>query len=142
MTEEEEHDFYSTQDKHIGVPMMPIGPDRTPEALLKTPERNLLWAMLARAIRDYYNKGDSVLAKRYRRQAEKWFFENRPSHTKRIFSFVYVCYHLNLPVEKTRERLRFYKNNWEELAKIDFDGRQFHSYPRIRWPRMELGTSG
>ena len=63
--------------------------------LTGTPERNLLMAILERAIRDYVgNCQDEVEA------AQDWIFEENLNRPYRAFSFSWICQQLDLDPRK------------------------------------------
>lgn len=65
----------------------------------KIPERNLLAAIMQRAVTDYLDvKGEQ--ARDWERHAYRWIMSDRES--KEDFSFVYCCKHLDLDYETLR----------------------------------------
>lgn len=81
----------------------------------ETPERQLLAAILGRAIRDlfvtYNRSGSYVFVRKLRREALSWFAckEVKP------FSFIWICWHLDLRPELVIKELR--EANRESLKK-------------------------
>lgn len=75
------------------------------------PERNLLAAVLARAICDAF--GTAHCERHVVRSARQWLFGKLTP--KRSFSFAWVALHLDLEPEALQETLRTYENNPEEI---------------------------
>jgi hypothetical protein len=63
-----------------------------------TPERNLLAAMLRRALFDFTNGSSEEQV-----AATEWFFDGL---THEPFSFAWVCTHLNLDPESIQKRMK------------------------------------
>lgn len=68
-----------------------------PSYPLYTPSSHLAWAVLTRAIRDYYSTDRLI-----QRDARKWFSENAPNGP---WSFNWICDVLDLPREETRGKV-------------------------------------
>lgn len=75
------------------------------------PERNLLAAVLARAICDAF--GTAHCERHIVRSARQWLFGKLTP--KRSFSFAWVSLHLDLDPLALQESLRTYENNPEEI---------------------------
>ena len=63
------------------------------------PERNLLVAMLERALLDYFGNQEIE-----RSEADDWLFDERADENDE-FSFPWICAHLELDPERVRNRL-------------------------------------
>ena len=75
------------------------------------PERNLLAAVLARAICDAF--GTAHCERHVVRSSRQWLFGKL---TPKIpFSFAWVCLHLDLDPVSLQDSLRSYENNPEEI---------------------------
>jgi hypothetical protein len=75
------------------------------------PERNLLAAVLARAICDAF--GTAHCERHVVRSARQWLFGKLTP--KRPFSFAWVALHLDLDPFSLQQSLRGYENNPEEI---------------------------
>lgn len=75
------------------------------------PERNLLSAVLARAICDAF--GTAHCERHIVRSARQWLF-GKLDHTK-PFSFGWVCLHLDLEPAQLQETLRTYEDNPDDI---------------------------
>lgn len=75
------------------------------------PERNLLAAVLARAICDAF--GTAHCERHVVRSARQWLFGKLTP--KKAFSFAWVALHLDLDPKSLQESLRDYENNPEEI---------------------------
>jgi hypothetical protein len=75
------------------------------------PERNLLAAVLARAICDAF--GTAHCERHVVRSARQWLFGKLTP--KKAFSFAWVALHLDLDPVSLQESLRNYENNPEEI---------------------------
>ena len=75
------------------------------------PERNLLAAVLARAICDAF--GTAHCERHIVRSARQWLFGKLTP--KKPFSFAWVALHLDLEPASLQESLRNYENNPEEI---------------------------
>lgn len=75
------------------------------------PERNLLAAVLARAICDAF--GTAHCDRHEIRSARQWLFGQLTP--KRPFSFAWVCLHLDLDPISLQESLRTYEGKPEEI---------------------------
>lgn len=75
------------------------------------PERNLLAAVLARAICDAF--GTAHCERHVVRSARQWLFGKLTP--KKAFSFAWVAMHLDLEPESLQESLRNYENHPEEI---------------------------
>ena len=75
------------------------------------PERNLLAAVLARAICDAF--GSAHCERHIVRSARQWLFGKLTP--KRPFSFAWVAIHLDLEPVSLQESLRGYENNPAEI---------------------------
>ena len=75
------------------------------------PERNLLAAVLARAICDAF--GSAHCDRHEIRSARQWLFGQLAP--KRPFSFAWVCLHLDLDPISLQESLRTYEGNPDEI---------------------------
>ena len=75
------------------------------------PERNLLAAVLARAICDAF--GTAHCERHVVRSARQWLFGKLTP--KESFSFAWVCLHLDLDPVSLQESLRNYEDNPEEI---------------------------
>lgn len=75
------------------------------------PERNLLAAVLARAICDAF--GTAHCERHIVRSARQWLFGKLTP--KRPFSFAWVCTHLDLDPIQLQDSLRHYEGNPEEI---------------------------
>lgn len=75
------------------------------------PERNLLAAVLARAICDAF--GTAHCERHIVRSARQWLFGKLTP--KRPFSFAWVCLHLDLDPISLQDSLRMYEHKPEEI---------------------------
>ena len=75
------------------------------------PERNLLAAVLARAICDAF--GTAHCERHVVRSARQWLFGKM--NAKKPFSFAWVCLHLDLDPISLQDCLRSYEGNPEKL---------------------------
>ena len=75
------------------------------------PERNLLSAVLARAICDAF--GTAHCERHIVRSARQWLFGKLSP--KRSFSFAWVALHLDLDPVSLQQSLRGYENNPEQI---------------------------
>lgn len=75
------------------------------------PERNLLAAVLARAICDAF--GTAHCERHIVRSARQWLFGKLTP--KRPFSFAWVCLHLDLDPFFLQQSLRTYEDNPEQI---------------------------
>jgi len=75
------------------------------------PERNLLAAVLARAVCDAF--GTAHCERHVVRSARQWLFGKLTP--KEPFSFAWVALHLDLDPVALQENLRCYENNPEEI---------------------------
>ncbi len=78
---------------------------------LVKPERNLLAAVLARAICDAF--GTAHCERHVVRSARQWLFGKM--NAKKPFSFAWVCLHLDLDPISLQDCLRSYEGNPEKL---------------------------
>ena len=76
------------------------------------PERNLLAAVLSRAICDAF--GSAYCERHVVRSARQWLFGTLDA--KKIFSFAWVATHLDLDPFELQMSLRAYEKNPEEVA--------------------------
>ena len=89
----------------------PEGDDDNESQSPVKPERNLLAAVLARAICDAF--GTAHCERHVVRSARQWLFGKLTP--KRPFSFAWVALHLDLDPVSLQESLRGYENNPEEI---------------------------
>ena len=75
------------------------------------PERNLLAAVLARAICDAF--GTAHCERHIVRSARQWLFGKMTP--KKPFSFAWVCIHLDLEPVALQQNLRGYEGNPDEI---------------------------
>lgn len=66
-----------------------------------SPERNLLMAMLERAILDYVGNNRSEVS-----EADEWLFSDEELEAPRPFSFAWLCSELDLEVSKIRRIIK------------------------------------
>jgi hypothetical protein len=91
-----------------------FSPERDEEVDNKSPvkpERNLLAAVLARAICDAF--GTAHCERHIVRSARQWLFGKLNS--KEVFSFAWVAVHLDLDPVSLQRSLRSYESNPEEI---------------------------
>ena len=100
-----------------------------------SPCHRLVWALLGRALRDFYNSGKSKGSQRIRREASKWIFDRRPEEELRGYSFKWVCEILDIPVECARKRIAYYHTKPEEIEGLESE---VLSWAKIKWQRLNV----
>lgn len=78
----------------------------TPNAGYRQPEKNLLGAIVWRAVQDYFGNED-------REAATEWLFEDRGSGP---FTFGWICDHLSLDRDRLRSGIRGFQSRGGTLA--------------------------